>query len=155
MSSALRARTSPNRDKRIEQSGRLVDVHVHAQLLARSGHDEAGTTEAVECCTHLGAVDGIRRKHALGAPAMRRIGVDVGSDHHPDVGGDRLQLASRRDATALDVVVDALEQMQEALRAGIDDAGLAQHRELVRRIGERFAARRQGPREGDAQVSTP
>ena len=59
---------------------------------------------------------------------------------------------STRRATAADVLVDAFEQVQETLCTGIDDAGLAQYGELVRRIRQCGTACRKRVGESRAQV---
>ena len=66
----------------VVQALRLVQMHVHAQLLARAGQDQAGVVQLRQCRAHHGAVDGGRREHALGAVAMALVrDVLHGADH--------------------------------------------------------------------------
>ena len=107
----------------------------------RTGDHDAGGAEVGDRGAQARAVQAFAQQQAFAAPAVAGVGVEefLVRFRGLEVGqrfGFHLQ-ALDAGATTLDEIVDAFEQVEETLRAGIDHAGLHQHRQLLRRIGER------------------
>jgi hypothetical protein len=101
---------------------------MHAQPFARAGHDQARRRQRSQCRPHRVTIDRLGREHAFGAIAVRGVAVAFDTGKHADGGVDRGNASpTQRRPAAQHEILDALEQFDETHRAGIDDAGAAQH----------------------------
>ena len=112
-----------------------MDVDAHPPLSA--GDNQRTAVELLEARHDRLAVDVLAFHHAFGAEAvlahlevLHRAG-QIGSPLGAQLG------CSLGDLALFDEFPDTLQQVDETLSAGVDDAGLLQHRQLVWRVGER------------------
>ena len=150
----LYARNPAERRAGLEQQLGMVEMRVHAELLAHAGEHQARERQGEQRRLEPEAVHGIRAHHAFAAIAVQlaRAMQDVGRVH-AGLGLAFARVRAQRRPSTADVRVDALEQVDEAERAGIDHPGVAQDRELARGVVERDPGPRQRLRESAAEVA--
>jgi len=153
MSSAFSALTVPKRAATRNTSAGFVDVDVHAHLVVQAGHDQAAA-ERGQLLAQVATVDALGDDHALGAEAVRELlrltGADLREFRLRECRHDHHRVVLR---AARDVLGHAFHQLDETLRTGIDDVGLAQHLELEFRALEGSARRRDAAVQQRGQVA--
>ncbi len=143
----LRADRAELRDE-FEQLLGIVRVDVHAQLAARAADDEAGA-ECAQALAHTAWIERGAGDHALGAVAVARV-ARAAVDHllvaTVQRSRDDLHLAAREPRA------HAFQQVDETLRAGIDDSRSACFLEHALRARERPLQRLHDGREQQAEI---
>ncbi len=138
MSSAFSPATVPNRAATRNTSDGIVGVDVHANLAVQA-RDHQAAADRRQLFPQVSPVDAFAGDDALGAVPVREFVLAAAGRQFLGRAGDQRRRASGRlrVGAAFQIVGHALDQLDESLRARVDDVRLAQCLQLERRLRQR------------------